>query len=126
MAKRIQRHAVFAVQIEGPDFEVQEQLTAERLRELLVEHPKYHVLGGAGPSEVHVHPWPPLPHRPWHHKHLLTCGTEYRGCAPDCPKDMYEQAQYWKGQFAKGTSYHNRELCVFLDNVQRLIETKVP
>lgn len=30
----------------------------------------------------------------FHHK---GCGTEYRGCHPDCPKDIYERTGVWTG-----------------------------
>lgn len=30
----------------------------------------------------------------YHHRH---CGTCYRGCAPDCPKDMFERTGEWIG-----------------------------
>lgn len=29
--------------------------------------------------------------------HAKGCGTEYRGCAPDCPKDIYERTGEWTG-----------------------------
>lgn len=28
----------------------------------------------------------------WHTRHLQTCGTAYRGCDPQCPKDLAEKA----------------------------------
>ena len=29
--------------------------------------------------------------------HARGCGTDYRGCAPDCPKDIYERTGKWTG-----------------------------
>jgi len=31
----------------------------------------------------------------WHEHHSKECGTTYRGCAPDCPKDVYEKTGVW-------------------------------
>ena len=31
----------------------------------------------------------------WHY-HSADCGTKYRGCAPDCPKDIYERTGKWE------------------------------
>jgi hypothetical protein len=28
---------------------------------------------------------------PWHVNHAPECGREYRGCAPDCPKQYFEE-----------------------------------
>jgi len=28
----------------------------------------------------------------WHTRHLSTCGTAFRGCDPECPKELAEQA----------------------------------
>jgi len=33
----------------------------------------------------------------WWHYHSRECGTKYRGCAPDCPKDIYERTGRWTG-----------------------------
>lgn len=33
----------------------------------------------------------------WHMHHKKECGTKYRGCAPDCPKDVYEKTGIWTG-----------------------------
>ena len=33
----------------------------------------------------------------WWHYHTKDCGTKYRGCSPDCPKDIYEETGKWKG-----------------------------
>lgn len=29
--------------------------------------------------------------------HSKDCGTKFRGCAPDCPKDIYERTGRWIG-----------------------------
>lgn len=36
------------------------------------------------------------PPRDWYRHHHPGCGTEFRGCHPDCPKDRYEQTGIWK------------------------------
>ena len=33
----------------------------------------------------------------WWHYHTKDCGTKYRGCSPDCPKDIYEITGKWTG-----------------------------
>ena len=33
----------------------------------------------------------------WWEYHLPSCGTEYRGCDPACPKDVYERTGKWTG-----------------------------
>lgn len=33
----------------------------------------------------------------WWEFHSDDCGTAYRGCAPDCPKDRYERTGKWDG-----------------------------
>jgi hypothetical protein len=33
----------------------------------------------------------------WWFYHAPGCGTAYRGCAPECPKDHYEQTGEWIG-----------------------------
>lgn len=33
----------------------------------------------------------------WWHYHTKDCGTNYRGCSPDCPKDIYERTGKWRG-----------------------------
>jgi hypothetical protein len=33
--------------------------------------------------------------------HHPGCGTEYRGCHPDCPKDIYERTGVWTGPSKK-------------------------
>lgn len=33
----------------------------------------------------------------WWHYHTKDCGTKYRGCSPDCPKDIYERTGEWRG-----------------------------
>lgn len=38
----------------------------------------------------------PVPRDP-HLFHSRRCGTEFRGCAPDCPKDTYERTGEWTG-----------------------------
>lgn len=42
-------------------------------------------------STAHTAPLPP----DWHAHHSEDCGTAYRGCAPDCPKDRYERTGVW-------------------------------
>jgi hypothetical protein len=37
------------------------------------------------------------PPKNWWHYHTKDCGTKYRGCSPDCPKDIYEETGKWKG-----------------------------
>lgn len=32
----------------------------------------------------------------WHLHHSPGCGTNYRGCAPECPKDIYERTGEWR------------------------------
>jgi hypothetical protein len=32
----------------------------------------------------------------WWHYHTKDCGTKYRGCSPDCPKDIYERTGEWR------------------------------
>lgn len=36
------------------------------------------------------------PHN-WYDYHSSECGTSYRGCAPDCPKDTWERERRWIG-----------------------------
>ena len=31
----------------------------------------------------------------WHTRHHRDCGTKFRGCSPDCPKDHYEKTGNW-------------------------------
>lgn len=33
----------------------------------------------------------------YHLYHSDDCGTKYRGCAPDCPKDTWEHTGVWIG-----------------------------
>lgn len=33
----------------------------------------------------------------WHCCHSPDCGTKYRDCAPDCPKDVWERTGVWTG-----------------------------
>lgn len=33
----------------------------------------------------------------WYTYHSVDCGTRYRGCAPDCPKDIWERTGVWTG-----------------------------
>lgn len=35
--------------------------------------------------------------RDWSRFHSRRCGTEFRGCAPECPKDVYERTDEWTG-----------------------------
>ena len=37
------------------------------------------------------------PPEDWWTYHTKDCGTKYRGCSPDCPKDIYERTGEWKG-----------------------------
>ena len=39
----------------------------------------------------------PSPPKDWWEYHSMDCGTKYRGCAPECPKDIYENTGEWKG-----------------------------
>lgn len=32
----------------------------------------------------------------WWTYHTKDCGTKYRGCSPDCPKDIYERTGEWR------------------------------
>jgi hypothetical protein len=32
----------------------------------------------------------------WWCYHASGCGTQYRGCAPDCPKDKWEETGIWR------------------------------
>lgn len=34
----------------------------------------------------------------WSSYHHEECGTMYRGCSPDCPKDIYESTGKWVGE----------------------------
>ena len=34
---------------------------------------------------------------PWYAIHTEECGTMYRGCSPDCPKDIWERTGVWIG-----------------------------
>ena len=36
------------------------------------------------------------PPKNWWQYHTRDCGTKYRGCSPDCPKDIYERTGEWK------------------------------
>lgn len=36
-----------------------------------------------------------IPPKNWHEYHLSTCGTEYRGCDPKCPKNVWEEEGKW-------------------------------
>lgn len=33
----------------------------------------------------------------WWTYHTKDCGTMYRGCSPDCPKNIYEETGEWRG-----------------------------
>jgi len=35
--------------------------------------------------------------RDWYTYHDKDCGTKYRGCSPQCPKDIYEKPRKWIG-----------------------------
>jgi hypothetical protein len=37
------------------------------------------------------------PPKNWWQYHTGDCGTKYRGCSPDCPKNIYEITGKWKG-----------------------------
>jgi hypothetical protein len=37
------------------------------------------------------------PPKNWWMYHTKDCGTKYRGCSPDCPKDIYERTGEWRG-----------------------------
>jgi hypothetical protein len=37
------------------------------------------------------------PPKNWWTYHTKDCGTKYRGCSPDCPKDIYERTGEWRG-----------------------------
>ena len=37
------------------------------------------------------------PPKNWWMYHTKDCGTKYRGCSPDCPKDSYETTGKWTG-----------------------------
>jgi hypothetical protein len=37
------------------------------------------------------------PPKDWWTYHLKTCGTQYRGCDPNCPKNIYEETGKWVG-----------------------------
>ena len=39
-----------------------------------------------------------VPYHYWHHHHEY-CGVNYRGCSPQCPKDIYERSNetIWNG-----------------------------
>jgi len=43
---------------------------------------------------------PTLPPDDWYRYHASGCGTRYRGCAPDCPKDTWERTGVWIGPVA--------------------------
>jgi hypothetical protein len=36
------------------------------------------------------------PPEDWWTYHTKDCGTKYRGCSPDCPKDIYERTGEWR------------------------------
>ena len=38
----------------------------------------------------------------WNYHHP-DCGTRYRGCAPECPKDVFERTGEWIGPLAQRT-----------------------
>lgn len=38
----------------------------------------------------------------WWEYHVKECGTRYRGCAPHCPKDRYEETGIWKYNWLEG------------------------
>lgn len=42
-------------------------------------------------KKAHLAHAPTEPERPWWAVHSRDCGTKYRGCAPDCPKDARER-----------------------------------
>lgn len=33
----------------------------------------------------------------WWQYHHCDCGTRYRGCSPECPKDVFERTGLWIG-----------------------------
>jgi hypothetical protein len=37
------------------------------------------------------------PPKNWWHYHVKECGTQYRGCAPHCPKNIWEEEGRWIG-----------------------------
>lgn len=37
------------------------------------------------------------PPKDWWTYHTKDCGTKYRGCSPDCPKNIYEETGEWRG-----------------------------
>lgn len=37
------------------------------------------------------------PPKNWWEHHTKDCGTMYRGCSPDCPKNIYEETGKWRG-----------------------------
>jgi hypothetical protein len=37
------------------------------------------------------------PPKDWWTYHLKTCGTQYRGCDPKCPKEVWENTGKWTG-----------------------------
>jgi len=38
------------------------------------------------------------PPKDWEQYHSPRCGSYFRGCAPECPKDIYEKTGVWTGK----------------------------
>lgn len=57
---------------------------------ITISQPDDHVWGDKVPAEKRG-PAPP----DWHSWHSKACGTQYRGCAPDCPSAVYEHTGKW-------------------------------
>ena len=47
--------------------------------------------GGNSEDTAQLHPLPDN----WHKWHSIRCNREFRGCAPECPKRVYEDTGLW-------------------------------
>ena len=47
-------------------------------------------------KEVQREPEPDEPPKDYYLYHHKDCGTKYRGCSKDCPKDRYEKTGVWR------------------------------
>lgn len=65
----------------------------------------------------------------WYNYHSEACGTAHRGCAPDCPKDVFERTGNWIGPGVDEDVFldaHNEYECVlwawFLNHLHQYTE----
>jgi len=76
------------------------EATDEELQEVFEEFGADHMIGAGALATLTRRGKSGAP-KNWWTCHSPDCGTKYRGCAPDCPKDHFEQTGEWIGPEAQ-------------------------